>query len=145
LQSDRDAPRRFKGFGKSSIFHSQSNMPHYKERNYHSHWKTVKTIANLDESLFEDELSSKLAEQDKLFKRMMRASADTFDELYQAHGEKAFEIQNIVKKYRDTVNANGADADALKVLDRIDGSEAGCMIWDMLLDKNEKYKSMHES
>lgn len=120
-------------------------MPHYKERNYQSHWKTVKAIATLDDSLFEDGLSDKLAEQNKLFKRMMQASADTFDEWYKAHGEQAFEIQKIVKKYRDTVTANGANEDALELLDRIDGSEAGCMIWDMLLDKNEKYKSVHES
>ena len=70
-------------------------MSHYKERNYDTHWQMVKKTANLDDDLFKEDLSKKLNEQNKLFKKMMRAFGEDFDELYQAHGINAVEIEKI--------------------------------------------------
>ena len=116
-------------------------MPFYTEHDFRKDWVAAKKAAKLSDKLFTLKFGPKLDAQNKLYKQVMEASPAKFMALYKKHGEKAVELKGIVKAYRELVNANGKNAQALKVLASIDANKKGCMIWDMALDKGSEYQS----
>jgi hypothetical protein len=114
-------------------------MATYTKHDYHKDWVAAKKKAKLADKLFQQKLGGKLDELNKLYDQLAKATPKNWKTLYDQHSNKAIEIQKIVKAYRDIVNANGKNAEALKVLENIDASKKTAMIWAMALDKGSWY------
>ena len=110
-------------------------MASYILHDYRKDWVAARKAAHLDETLFKKDLEPMLDELNRLYGQLVKAAPADTKALYDQHGRLAAKVKKVVAAYRAIVTANGANAQALRVLDTIDGVQKGAMLWDMDVDK----------
>jgi hypothetical protein len=123
----------------NAILPHGKQAPLYQSIKYHKAWVDAKKP--LDNKLFTEHLGDKLDELEKLYGQVAKASVKSRPALIAKHKALADEIEAIVKRYRQIVNNNGNNKQALRVLQLIDGDgyEAKAMLVLMRHDMKEAF------